>query len=167
MTCTCGGELYQFEPGPTVRSKPAGLPQICTVCGRVMIEGKEVAFPEGFGEKLAEMAAGAARAAAEARQEVVNEALTTELRIEKYFDKVYRQGYVHGFFRAVAYWKSVVTEGRIVKLRKLGRATRKELAPGSSEYVVKMDGDLYTEFDRLLALGAAPLEDDHGSSPAN
>lgn len=166
MSCTtCGGEVYQFEPGPGVRVTKEGLPQICRRCGELRVGGAKVVLPTGFSDKMASMADEAARTAAEETRNLI--AQSGEGRIASYFDRVYKSGYIHGFFRAVAYWTSIVKEGRVNRLRQLWRSFKKDAPCGSSAFVVTMDGDLYTEFDRLLELGAQVPEGVHGQSPSH
>lgn len=169
MTCAaCGGEVYQFHPGPGVRATAAGLPQICRRCGELRVDGHVVVMPTGFNDKMASMAEEASRTAAEETRNLTAETtLTGDARIGAYFERVYKAGYINGFFRAVAYWTSIIKEGRVNRLRQLWRSFKKDASGGSSAFVVTMDGDLYTEFDRLLELGAQAPESAHGQSPSH
>lgn len=155
MTCSrCGSErLYQFEASPSVRVQPPTLPLVCRSCGLITIGGEPVRLPEALETQARDMAEAAATTGKETAEAIADD---PNVRVEKYFENVYRKAYLDGFFRALAFYNHVAKEGRLVRMRELWRAARVDIPRGSSDVVVHIDADLYTEFEQLLHLGAAP-----------
>src|ERR1051326_3126567 len=124
MTCSCGGQLAQFQATDS-RVKVEALPAICTQCHVLYIEGRPVLSlaqqleREGKGVALYDRARLAGQTA---RQDLEAE---TGKRIEDYFARVYLKAYLDGFFRAVGFYKILVKEGRLTRLRRLWKGAQK------------------------------------------
>ena len=165
MTCSrCGSDrLYQFQPsGPA----EATLPQVCRSCGQITVAGAPVSFPPELEQQtvtLAEAAAESAEAAATRLEEEPE--LTERARLEGYMTNFYSKAYLDGFFRALTFFRHNAKGGRLHRLRTLWRGARVDIPRGSSDVVVRIDGDAYTEFDQLLHLNAIGNED--APSPTN
>lgn len=158
MKCSCGGPIFQFEPGPG-GAKGVSYPQVCRLCGEMKIDGEVLHLPEGFKDKMAGVAEEAAKHASRVKQELMGD---PESRIESYFSRVYRAGYLHGFFLALAYFKHHAREGRLVRLRFLWKILRRRIPRLSIE-----DSGFIAEFDALMSLGVKEETDaartsDHG-----
>lgn len=162
--------LYAFQVSPETRTKPENLPVVCRNCGQVTIAGDAVTFPPG----LEAAAKSMAQAADEAGQQMNGELKDDpDPQIAKYFAKVYRTAYLDGFWRALAFGRHHLKEGRLKRLRELWRQVavthtrsvhRVKLHPEDVEdvevrttpirTVLEMSEADYTEFAQLLELGA-------------
>lgn len=150
----CGGaRLYQFQPSGPV--KEARLPLVCRTCGLITVDGTPVNLPAELEQQAVSLADAASKSAEEAAAELEQQpALTEEARLRQYMDRFYSKAYLDGFFRALAFFRHHAKEGRVRRLRELWRGARVDIPRGSSDVMVRMDGDLYTEFEQLLHLSA-------------
>jgi hypothetical protein len=162
----CGSEKsYQFEAAAAARARPAPaeLPLVCRDCGQITIGGLPVDLPAKLEAAARDLATGMWEAGRDARTKLEGE---PGQRIEAYMAEFYKAAYLDGFFRALAFFQHNAKEGRVVRLRNLWKGARVEIPRGSSDVVVRIDGDLYTEFDQLLHLNAVPEISD-ATRPAN
>ena len=175
MTCDrCGSKnSYQFEATPSERSRPGPdeLPLVCRDCGLITIGGTAVNLPE----KLEQAARGMANAEVEEvaiATEEVNE-ITEAVWVERYMGKFFKTAYLEGFFRAIAFFRHNVKEGRLLRLRELwekseltgSKASRDENGYGTYDRVcIEMPEAAYTEFATLLSLTSVPGDIDAQST---
>lgn len=166
MTCErCGSERsYQFEASPAAQPRPeaAELPLVCRDCGLITIGGVAVSLPE----KLEHAARGLAEAQAEEAAKASEEIEGVD-RVELYMQNFFKAAYLEGFFRALAFFRHNVKEGRLVRLRELW----KDGVPMTSQVAELGDvtgrifqSEAYTEFERLLQPHKG---DPNGSNPEN
>lgn len=152
-TCSrCGKDrLYRFQPsGPLPEAQ---LPVVCRDCGLITVDGKPVGLPPEIEQQAVSLATEASKSADEAAAELEQQPeLTEQDRIRQYMGRFYSKAYLDGFFRALAFFRHHAKEGRIRRIRKIWSSARIDIPRGSSDVVVRLDGDLYTEFEQLLYL---------------
>ncbi|MBW1832883.1 MAG: hypothetical protein JRJ10_14515 [Deltaproteobacteria bacterium] len=131
----------------------------------ITIGGEAVTLPPELEQQAVTLAEAASVEAGAAVAELEDDpGLTEKERLEGYMSNFYSKAYLDGFFRALSFARHQGKEGRIRRLRDLWSAARVDNPHGSSDVVVRIDGDAYTEFDQLLNLSVTGSDDAQSSA---
>lgn len=149
MTCSCGGELYQFTAPERVKVPAAQLPAVCRSCGQITLSGRPVPLPAAMEEEAGKMASLAQEVSARETEALLAD---PEARVQKYFENVYTDGYMSGFFRALAFYQHQGKEGRLVRMRELWEQSFFSHHDHVS-MALSMPSKVAEEFKQLLYLG--------------
>ena len=164
MICSrCGAErLYQFAATSQTTPAPTEFPLVCRGCGLITIDGQEVNLPlklELAAKSMIETQESAIMAG------VLDLEKEPKQDIEGYMRGFYKAAYLEGFFRALAFIRHDVKEGRIRRLRALWEKVVIIYVDKNDRTTINLSKKAYNEFVQLLHLNSVPGKKDAKSNP--